>query len=115
MSAFICSPRHIATIATRYAALIGSHSEAQAIADALLATNIASVNYRYARDDANRACDISVVAPENYQTPDLVALCDCLDYQSPELPNYHNPLLERIRAQFKAGCRHSVASNVWSI
>lgn len=115
MSAFICSSRHIATIATRYAALIGAPSEAQAIADALLATNIASVNYRYARDEVLRACDITVVAPENYQAPDLVALCDCLDYQSSELPDYNNPLLERIRAQFKAGCKYSIASNVWSI
>jgi hypothetical protein len=115
MSAFICSNRHIATIATRYAKLVGTEAETQAIADALLAINIDSVNYRYGREDEIRACDISEVAPENYQIYDLVALCDCLDYQSCERPNYQNPLLAQITAQFKANCKHRVASNVWSI
>jgi hypothetical protein len=115
MSAFICSDRHIATIATRYANQIGQPQEAQAIADALLATNIDSVNYRHREDELVRACDLSEVAPDSFQAPDLVALCDCLDYQSCERPDYHNPLLETITAAFKATCRHGVASNVWSI
>ena len=45
----------------------------------------------------------------------LVALCDCLDYQSCELSDYSNPLLDAITAQFKANCRHSIKSPVWSI
>lgn len=115
MSAFICSDRHIATIDTRYANQIGQPGEAQAIADALLAINIDSVNFRYGEDAPVRASDISEVATENYQAPDLVALCQCLDYQSCERPEYHNPLLEAITAVFKVPCRHGVASNVWSI
>ena len=115
MSAFICSDPHIATIATRYADQIGQPEEAQAIADALLAINIDSVNYRYGKTTSVRSCDISEVAPDNYQPPDLVALCNCLDYQSCERPEYRNPLLETITAAFKAACRHCVASNVWSI
>ena len=49
MSAFICSDRHIATIAVRYADLT-ENIEPQDIADRLKAINIASVNYRYDGD-----------------------------------------------------------------
>jgi hypothetical protein len=114
MSAFICSDRHIATIAVRYAELT-ENTDPQDIADRLKAINIASVNYRYDGDTPITPCDLSEVAPPDYQFPDLVALCDCLDYQSCELPDYSNPLLEAITAQFKANCLHNIQSPVWSI
>ena len=46
MSAFICTDRHIATIAVNYCRLTKTEG-AQGIADKLKAINIASVNWRY--------------------------------------------------------------------
>ena len=62
MSAFICTDRHIATIATAYAALVPSIN-AQALADELKAINIESVNFRYA----------------HHGNPEPVAPCDLDD------------------------------------
>ena len=78
MSAYICSDRHIATIATYYVSLLGA-GDAQEIADALLACNIASVNYYYDQATPIKPCCLDAVAPE-LSFPDLVALCECLDY-----------------------------------
>ncbi len=114
MSAFICSDRHIATIAVRYAELT-DHTDPQDVADRLKAINIASVNYRYQRETPPTPCSLAEVAPPAYEFHDLVALCDCLDYQCCELPDYSNPLLEAITAAFKANCRHGIKSPVWSI
>ena len=113
MSAFICSSRHIATIATNYVSLVGS-GDTQEIADALLACNIASVNYRYDEETPIQPCSLDDVATD-VSFPDLVALCECLDYQSCELPDYTHPLLEAITAQFRVNCRHNVKSALWSI
>ncbi|MBK7464275.1 MAG: hypothetical protein IPP59_02380 [Betaproteobacteria bacterium] len=113
MSAYICSDRHIATIATYYVSLLGA-GDAQEIADALLACNIASVNYYYDQATPIKPCCLDAVAPE-LSFPDLVALCECLDYQSCELPDYTHPLLEAITAQFRVNCRHNVKSALWSI
>lgn len=114
MSAFVCSDRHIATIAVRYAELV-NNAIPQDIADQLKAINIASVNCHYDRDNPVTPCDLSDLAPRNFQYCDLVALCECLDYQSCNLPNDSNPLLELITAQFKSNCRHNIKSAVWSI
>ena len=116
MSAYIVSNKHIATIATQYANLIGATAgETQRIADLLLAINIASVNYRYDEDTQAEPCDLSEVSPD-VSFPDLVALCQCLDYQSCELPDYNNPLLEAITDQFKANCGlYAAKSALWSI
>lgn len=114
MSAFICSDRHIAIIAVRYAELTGD-IDPQEIADRLKALNIASFNYRYGAVTPTTPCDLSEVAPPAYHFPDLVALCACLDYQSCELTDYSNPLLAAITTQFKANCLHGIKSPVWSI
>ena len=115
MSAFICSDRHITTIATAYAALL-SGEDAQQLADLLLATNIVSVNYRYPNREADpvRPCSLENVAVD-LSFPDLVALCERLDYQSCEPPDYSNPLLDLITAQFRANVLHGVKSALWSI
>jgi hypothetical protein len=115
MSAFVCSDRHIATIATRYAALLPG-ADAQKIADELKAVNVASVNWRYPHHphEPSTPCSLETVA-EGLSFPDLVALCECLDYQSCELPDYSNPLLDQITAQFKANVRHGIKSPLWSI
>lgn len=114
MSAFVCSDRHIATIAVRYAELAKTAAP-QDIANQLKAINIASVNFRYRQNIPISPCDLSEVAPDNFQYSDLLALCECLDYQSCERPDYSNPLLAMITGQFKASCRHSIKSAVWSI
>lgn len=115
MSAFICSDEHIATIAVRYGELIGATKEdVQAIADNLLAINVASVNYSYYKDTKVEPCDLDVVQ-HDLSFADLVALCQCLDYQSCELPEYSNPLLDAITDQFKANDRSGIKSPLWSI
>ena len=115
MSAFICSDRHIATIATRYAAILPG-LDVQKIADELKAINIASVNWRYPNHPPEpiAPCSLDNVA-DGLSFPDLFALCECLDYQSCELPDYSNPLLDQITAQFKANVRHGFKSSLWSI
>lgn len=115
MSAYLCSDRHIATIAVAYVALLPDQ-DPQAIANQLKAINIESVNYRYAHHEPepNESCCLDEIAP-NLTPPDLVALCNCLDYQSCETPDYDGSLLAGITAQFVANVRHGIKSPVWSI
>ena len=113
MSSFVCSDRHIATIAVAYAKLVPS-TDAQAIADRLAQINVDSVNCRYEDTIPYEPVDLTE-AVTTYEPNDLVALCDCLDYQSCDLPDYSNPLLEHISEVFKAECKHSVKSPIWSI
>ena len=89
---------------------------AQGIADKLKAINIASLNWRYPnrKPDPVTPCSLDDTAVD-LSFPDLVALCECIDYQSCEPPNYSNPLLDQITAQFKANIRHGIKSRLWSI
>lgn len=117
MSAYICSDRHIASIALWAAVesagklkdLLGMTQE---IADALKRENIKSVNYRYREKTRFKKCDIlkvDVLPPE-----DIVTLCDCLDYQSCEHPDYKPGMLAVIRASaFRASGGRK--SDMWSI
>jgi hypothetical protein len=115
MSAFLCTDRHIATIATRYAALLPGQ-DVQKIADDLKAVNIASANWRYPNHPQEPVTPCSLEeAAVDLSFPDLVALCECLDYQSCEPPDYENPLLDQITAQFKVNVRHGIKSAMWSI
>lgn len=115
MSAFICSNTHIATIAVRYGELIGASTEdVQDIANQLAAINVASVNYRYKEDIKIEPCSLDEVCPD-LSFADLIAMCSCLDYQSCELPEYSNPLLDGITDQFKANDRSGIKSPLWSI
>lgn len=117
MSAYICSDRHIASIAL-WAAMESAgklkdlSGMAQEIADALKRENIKSVNYRYREKTRFKKCDIlkaDVLPPE-----DIVALCDCLDYQSCEHPDYKPGMLAVIRASaFRASGGRK--SDLWSI
>lgn len=116
MSAFICTDRHVATIAKAYAALQPG-TDTQALADELKRINIESVNYRYAHHgdpDPVTPCSLKDAVPD-LTPPDLVALCNCLDYQSCERPDYDGALLATICAQFAANVRHGIKSPVWSI
>ena len=115
MSAFICSDRHISTVVVRYCELTG-FDDPQRLANNLKLMNVQSVNYRYRNHPPEyfTPCRLEA-AVDGLSFPDLVALCECLDYQSCELPDYKNPLLEAITAQFRANVRHGVKSAMWSI
>lgn len=113
MSCFICSDRHIATIATYYAGDIGCLEAIQGIADLLLEKNIEGVNYRYGENTEVTSVDLSEVT--TMHPHDLFALCECLDYQSCDPKGYVNPLLDEITAHFKKRVVGSLTSNLWSI
>ena len=115
MSAFICTDRHIATVAVNYCKLTKTE-DPQGIADKLKEINIISVNWRYPNHKPVMVTPCSLVdAVPDLSFPDLVALCECLDYQSCEPPDYQNPLLDAITAQFMANVRHGIKSRLGSI
>ena len=84
------------------------------LANYLKAENIRSVNYRYSREYPITPCSLEDVV-DGLWPPDLIALCECLDYQSCEPPDYHPELLNTITALFKSQCRHGIKSALWSI
>jgi len=114
MSCFICSDRHIATIAEHYTQDIGCPEAMQGIANTLLEKNIEGVNFRYQENTEFTPVDLSEVAQDLYPH-DLVSLCECLDYQSCDPEGYVNPLLDAITEHFKARVVGSLKSNFWSI
>ena len=124
MSAYICSDRHIATIAVTYGNLTGmDRQEVQKLADQLKRWNIRSVNYRYNERTRFAPCCLDDVA--KLGSTDMVALCDCLEYQSCERQDWKTDCakayerLTAIKAQFKDLVACSPVplreSQVWSI
>ena len=113
MSAYVCSDRHIATLVHHYIKHGGEGIPA-VLANYLKAENIRSVNYRYSREYSVTPCSLEDVV-DGLAFNDLVALCECLDYQSCEPPDYHPELLNTITALFKSKCRHGIKSAMWSI
>lgn len=128
MSAFICSDKHVATVATVYTNLIAGmngnaktdnkqlRDHAQMLANSLLKTNIRSVNYRYGERTRFRMVKLAD-ADLTLNPADWVRLVQCLDYQSCERPDYNKHLCASILARFedeakKAGSHNS---NLWSI
>ena len=79
MSAFICSDKHIATIAYN----VGSHFEIepQELANKLKAINIDSVNFRYREKTRKSKCNISdyLTIQNRY---DIAGLISCWVYQA---------------------------------
>lgn len=112
MSAFICSDRHIATIAHFVAN--GNLESAQLIADNLKRENIRSVNYRYNEKTRAKPCDISDYWKEA-SINDLVCLVHCLDYQSCERPDYDVVLLRTIESLLLRFGANPAKSEIWSI
>lgn len=124
MSAYICSDKHIATIAVTYGNLTGMpKEEVQQLADQLKRWNIRSVNYRY--NERTRMAPCGLVDVAKLGLTDMVALCDCLEYQSCERQDWKTECnraydrLTAIKAQFKALVACSPVplreSSVWSI
>lgn len=84
MSAFICTDRHIATIA---AALFADKRQAQDAANHFKRENIRSVNHRYQEKTRVTKCDMSQANLGPYTGHDIAAMLNCLDYQSCEHPD----------------------------
>lgn len=81
MSAFICSDKHIATIAL----LTVPAKHVQEFADRLKSCNIASVNYRYDEKTPKRKCKLIALDDcLGVTMQDLAQLCKCWSYQSCE-------------------------------
>lgn len=94
MSAFVCTDRHIATVAQTYAQLAGrSPTEAAELANLLKRENIRSVNFRYHRRDKLVQCNLQKAVEidrfgGSLAIADVLELLHCLEYQSGERPDY---------------------------
>lgn len=116
MSCYQCSDRHIATIAVAYAIQQGlPMEEAQLLANKLKNDNIASVNYRYDEQTPFSPCSLDR-RDSALSHKELVGLCNCLEYQSCDLPGYDETLLRAVRAAFADAGRLSEeeAKKAWT-
>jgi hypothetical protein len=114
MSAFICSDKHIATVAQYFFAM--DSKGAQRFANSLKRENILSVNYRYQENEPITRVRMSEADPlGSYSIDDIAGLVACLDYQSCEHKSYTGELLknaQNIIEKLGGNYRHS---KVWSI
>ena len=115
MSAFICSDLHIASLSKWFTDTkqIESVEITQSIANSLKRINIKSVDYRY--DEKSRVLKCSLKAIKEIDANIALKLAQCLDYQSCELPNYRNPVLEEIMRLSGTLRDYSFESDVWDI
>lgn len=113
MSAFICSPEHIATLVVYYrqAGYPGERFDLEYAADTLMRANIASVAYRYPGDGEGArpgpvgyATDGALIEEtkrlamdtefhrevKKYKPVEIIKLAQSLDYQSCESPEWEN-------------------------
>jgi hypothetical protein len=92
MSAFICSDKHISTVAQYFFAM--DPAGAQSFANDLKRENILSVNYRYKENEPITPVRMSEADPLGfYSIDDIAGLVACLNYQSCEHPDYCGKLL----------------------
>lgn len=88
MSAFQCSPEHIAAVATYGAASI---NQAQFIAQLLTEANAASVAYRYQDRIQSHQVSVALII-EYFHSPvnpiEVIKLIASLEYQSCEVPGW---------------------------
>lgn len=124
MSAFVCSDKHILTVAAIIAHVVGDKTvdDIFEIARELRRENIRSVNYRYSersRFPKNWDCSITSLNISNLSNVDRAALVDCLDYQSSERPDYYKShagrMLTRAIAYYDSVNPTWAKSNLWSI
>lgn len=129
MSAYVCTDKHIATIARGFvrvtmpaASAEEQFAMAQNVANLLLAANIRSVNYRYDEDTEITPCDLSEA--EERPLADLLALLTCWDYQSCERPDWDSDPVNKLGQQIHATLQANLAirgrsthptDNLWSI
>lgn len=123
MSAYICSDRQFQAIAEYASEYMGAN--AQTVADVLKRENTRSVNTRY--NEKIRFSKVAfkasnTVACSVLNNADIVALCECVNYQSCENNDYEQTIaasllnmikLHAYRASQLAG--EKTKSTVWSI
>ncbi len=117
MSAFLCSDRHLATIAYAVAMNNGMDiSFTQDLANRLKSINIKSVAFRYGKKPIIRKCCIAGNM-ETMGKHDLAALIVCWKYQSCENPSCLEYLT--MKAYLETFVRkidgRAVGSKLWSI
>lgn len=104
MPAFVCSDRHIATVAIAYTQILQQPWLAQATADALLALNLAAAepNPEKARF---RTCYLGMHNADRLRNADLWSLTRIVEIQCAGLPGWDQSngrrLLELIAATFE--------------
>lgn len=85
MSAFICSDKHIIELAIFAGDTL--NASPLVVANELKRENLKSVNFRYRENTRFQPFKLSAFDPKHvrqYSYADIVALCDCLEYQSCE-------------------------------
>lgn len=124
MSAFICSDKHLFTIAA-YAALnmasksayIDPHQLAQDLANRLKRANIHSVNFRYDEKTPARKCK-GCLSYKEYTPAQVYRLFQCWNYQTCEDSNAldYLALSALMREQFSPeDIEQSKPLNLWTI
>jgi hypothetical protein len=115
MSAFICSDKHFATVA-KYIFL--SDNDAQHFADTLKRENVRSVNHRYKEKTRFRPVNLKQADRVSaYSDHDILALLECIDYQSCEHPTY-NETTYKLAVRWLESCganRKQAKPGLWSI
>ena len=87
MSAFVCSEKHIATVAYAYCLLTNSMNDIQEVANKLYDWNVDSFNYRYNEDEKYENCCIDHIE-KGLSTVGIKKIVTCLEYQSCEHPTW---------------------------
>ena len=106
MSAFLCSPKHIAVVAT-WAAESGLVEDREAAARQFAEANIKSVSYRYSEEEACATQEwLSMELDDyledcakpvtGYAVAQIHSLASSLDYQSCEHPEWETSEAKRI-------------------
>ena len=112
MSVFLCSDKHIATVAT---ALFADPKQAQAAANVFKHENIRSVNARYQEKTRVTKCKMSGADLAPYTGHDIAQLLNCIEYQSSMHQNRNLLIFNlcfRILDYQKA---NKLLSSVWTI
>ncbi len=124
MSAFICSDRHIFTIAAYAAfnmasksAYINPYQLAQDLANRLKRANVHSVNHRYSEKTPARKCKV-YTTHRDFTPSEVYGLFRCWNYQSCEDSNAldYLALAALIREQFSPeDIEAAKGLNIWAI
>lgn len=120
MSAFICSDKHIATIALLITASTGKSAKfAQSLADMLKRINIESVNFRYAHHgepEPITQCDLHQWSNVHFNIDTVHKLIQCWQYQSCEKDDCAEYwIVETWLTNWRIGNPAKTAPDIWSI